>query len=435
MLRALKIVGFRRLAALYPVDGLLDWASSIALMVLVFDRTGSALATGGLLVCKQIVPGLLTPVAGRALDAIPVGRAVGIAMLVRAAAVGAASLAGSGPALYLLALIAGLGGTLGRASFRAGVARMLDGDDRRAGNALLNTAMGLVSLGGPAVAGLALTAVSPTELLQATAMAGAAAGVVALILVPSGERSPAGGEADAPASARRSERLGDSTAVTEAAPTLETPTPSYTGRPATPVVPVTVLLAFATVIFTAFAMDEPSLLPYATESLGAGIGAYGAILSLWGLGIIIGSVLFARMLDRSMVLLAAGGTAIGALGYIGLGLAPTVAVAGVIAVLGGIGNGFNWVALVTAVQEASPADAQGRVAARLEAIATVGPGVGYLIGGAVADALDPRLTLLVPGILALALLVGGALVYGPRLRLAAARADVEAALAAVGTKA
>lgn len=415
MSSALRVSGFRRLAALYPVDGLLEWASSIALMVLVFDATGSALATGALLVCKQIVPGLLTPIAGRLLDAVPVGRVIGIAMVLRAGAVGGAAAVGHGPALYVLALVAGLGGTLSRATFRAGVGRLLDGEARRAGNALLNTAMGLVSLGGPAVAGLALTVVSATELLQATAALGVAAGIAAALVVPSV------GPSDTVDGARRAGPSNES-------PDLETGdaalAPALDGlashaAPSTPVIPVAVLLAIATVIFTAFAMDEPSLLPYATESLGDGVGAYGLILSLWGLGIIAGSVLFTRMLDRSMVVLAAAGTAISALGYIGLGLAPTVAVAGLVAVVGGIGNGFNWVALVTAVQEASSAEAQGRVAARLEAIATVGPGVGYLIGGAVADALDPRLTLLIPGVLALLLLGGAALVYGPRLGLGA----------------
>lgn len=421
MLRALKVADFRRLAALYPVDGLLDWASSIALMVLVFERTGSALATGVLLVCKQIVPGLLTPIAGRRLDAVPIARAVGVAMVLRAAAVGAAAAVATGAGLYVLALVAGLGGTLSRAAFRAGVARMLDGDDRRAGNALLNTAMGLVSLGGPAAAGLALTVISPTELLQLSAAVGAVAGLAALVLVPSVDGPVAGKTADA-THAADAHPNGATDGAHAAAP----------ARLAPSTVPVTAMLALATVIFTAFAMDEPSLLPYATESLGDGVGTYGLILSLWGLGIIVGSVLFARMLDRSMVVLAAAGTAISALGYIGLGLAPTAAVAGLVAVVGGIGNGFNWVALVTAVQEASPAEAQGRVATRLEAIATVGPGVGYLIGGAVADALDPRLTLLIPGVLALLLLGAAALVYGPRVRLAAARADVDAAVAAVG---
>lgn len=414
MFRALKVAAFRRLAALYPVDGLLDWASSIALMVLVFQTTGSALATGVLLVCKQVVPGLLTPLAGGRLDTVPVGRAIGAALLVRAAAVGAAAAVGHGPALYALAFVAGLGGTLSRATFRAGVARMLDGELRRSGNALLNTAMGLVSLGGPAAAGLALTVVSPAELLQITAVAGLVAGAAAFVVVP----------ATRPSAPSTPDEVAAGPAAAASSPE----------RPLAPVVPVTVLLALATAIFTAFAMDEPSLLPYATESLGAGVGAYGLILSLWGLGIIVGSVLFSRMLDRSMVALAAAGTTIAALGYIGLGLAPSVAVAGVIAVFGGIGNGFNWVALVTAVQDATPAEAQGRVATRLEAIATVGPGVGYLIGGAVADALDPRLTLLLPGVFALMLLAGAATVYGPRLRVAAARVEVDAAVAAVAAK-
>lgn len=397
MASALRVRAFRRLAALYPIDGLLEWGSSIALMVLVYRQTGSALATGGLLVCKQVIPGLLTPMAGRRLDGAPIGQAIAIAMLIRAAAAGAAAASGYGPQVFALALVAGLGGTLSRASFRAGVGRTLSGELRRSGNALLNTAMGLVSLGGPAVAGLALTVIAPTELLWATAAAGAVCAVAAAAVGP-GRSEVAEHNEDA-----RS-------------------TPSSTGaatadlRVSQPAVPISVLLVLSGVIFTAFAMDEPSLLPYAEQSLGAGVGAYGAILSCWGLGIIAGSVLFGRLLDRPMIAVGAAGTAIAAVGYIGLGLAPTVAVACAIAVFGGIGNGFNWVALVTAVQEATPAESQGQAATRLEAIATVGPGLGYLLGGLLADAASPRLTLVIPGVLALAILAAGAVTWTARSR-------------------
>ncbi|MBJ7471760.1 MAG: MFS transporter [Solirubrobacteraceae bacterium] len=392
MLSALQVKAFRRLAALYPLDGLLEWSSSIALMVLVYDRTGSALATGALLVCKQIVPGLLTPLAGRRLDAAPIGATIAMAMLVRALAVAGAAAVGYGAPLFVLALVAGLGGTLSRAAFRTGVARTLHGEQRRSGNALLNVAMGLVSLGGPAAAGLALTAVSARYLLDVSAVIGLACAAAALLLAP-GRTAHVGSEPQGQPANTDAKSADDP--ISAPAPVTEPP------------LPVPVLLVLAGLVFTAFAMDEPSLLPYAEQSLGEGVGVYGAILSCWGLGIIIGSVAFSRVLDRPMITVGAVGTAIAALGYLGLGLAPNATVAFAVAIVGGIGNGFNWVALVTAVQESTPAEEQGQAATRLEAIATVGPGVGYLIGGLMADAANPRLTLIVPGVFALAVLAGG----------------------------
>src|SRR4051812_14758444 len=52
----LRIAGFRALATGYTVNALGTWIGEIALAVLVFDRTGSALATAGLFVGMQFLP-------------------------------------------------------------------------------------------------------------------------------------------------------------------------------------------------------------------------------------------------------------------------------------------------------------------------------------------------------------------------------------------
>src|SRR3954453_11294765 len=53
---------FRRLAASYTVNELGDWMGIIALSVLVFDRTDSALATAGLFLGTRFIPALLAPI-------------------------------------------------------------------------------------------------------------------------------------------------------------------------------------------------------------------------------------------------------------------------------------------------------------------------------------------------------------------------------------
>src|SRR3954453_15592863 len=52
---------FRRLAASYTVNELGDWMGIIALSVLVFDRTDSALATAALFLGTRFLPALLPP--------------------------------------------------------------------------------------------------------------------------------------------------------------------------------------------------------------------------------------------------------------------------------------------------------------------------------------------------------------------------------------
>jgi hypothetical protein len=88
-----------------------------------------------------------------------------------------------------------------------------------------------------------------------------------------------------------------------------------------------------------------------------------------------------------------------------MGVAPTLLVAGAGAMLGGFGNGVQWVAVVSWVQRGAPPDLAQRVPAVLESIAALAPGAGFLLGGAAVTALDPRtcLVALAAGIAGVAL--------------------------------
>ena len=61
--------------------------------------------------------------------------------------------------------------------------------------------------------------------------------------------------------------------------------------------------------------------------------------------------------------------------------AHTLLVACVMSVVGGAGNGVQWVAVMTALQEATPPEYQARMSGLLESIGAAMPGVGYLLGG------------------------------------------------------
>src|SRR6185312_13601486 len=57
-LAPLRLPGFPRLAFAYTVNELGNWLGEIALAVLVFDETGSALATAALFLGMQFLPAL-----------------------------------------------------------------------------------------------------------------------------------------------------------------------------------------------------------------------------------------------------------------------------------------------------------------------------------------------------------------------------------------
>jgi MFS family permease len=76
--------------------------------------------------------------------------------------------------------------------------------------------------------------------------------------------------------------------------------------------------------------------------------------------------------------------------YLGMSQAQTLLVACLVSVLGGAGNGVQWISVVTALQEHTPADYQARIVALLESLGAAMPGVGYVLGGALVAIGSPR---------------------------------------------
>jgi MFS family permease len=150
--------------------------------------------------------------------------------------------------------------------------------------------------------------------------------------------------------------------------------------------------------FVFFAAVIPIEVVYAKETLGVGDAGYGLMLASWGVGMVLGSLLFAAVRSASLALLLFLSTlAIGA-GYVGLALAPTLALACAASVVGGAGNGVQWVSAISAVQELTVERMQARVMSVLESIGAAMPGVGFALGGLIAAVASPRLTFLVAGL-------------------------------------
>jgi MFS family permease len=367
--------GFPALAVSYAINELGDNLGVIALAILVLDRTGSALATTALYLAAKFAPALLAPLLTAALDRVPVGRTLPALYLVEAAAFAALALLADDfllvPAL-LLACADGLLALTARGLSRGAVAAVLNPIGAlRDGNALLNVVYATMSVAGPALAGFVVHAGGVSTALWADA---ASFVVVALLLLATARTLPA---AHTGAPARWSVRMREGLTYVRELPTARR---LITGE------------AVAVLFFT---VTTPIEVVYVKESLDSSSLGFGVLMAMWGLGILIGSAIFTRARSRPLGTLVLVSTAAVGISYAGMAVAPTIAVACVAAVIGGTGQGVQWIAVMTALQEAVADDFQARVAGLLEAAVAASLGLGFVLGGVVTSVLSPRAAFLV----------------------------------------
>ncbi len=137
---------FRRLAVSYLINEAGDWMGVVALSVLVFDRTGSIVATTGLFFGTRFLPALLAPILVSRVEQPPPRLALPVLYCGEAAAFGAlALLSGNNFSLVAVIIVSAIDGTLaltGSSLTRAVVAALLEPTgELRAGNAVLNVGL------------------------------------------------------------------------------------------------------------------------------------------------------------------------------------------------------------------------------------------------------------------------------------------------------
>ena len=391
VLAPLRRPAFRRLALSYAVNELGDWMGIVALSVLVYDRTGSALATAALFLGTGFLPALLAPVVVARAEQPPPRIALPVIYCGEAAVFAGLALLATHFSLAGVVILATLDGALaltGRALTRAVAARILEPvGELRAGNAILNVAFTGGAAVGPAVAGIvvAVLGVQSALLLDAVSFY-----LIALILFTAGQLPHVEPE---PGHVRERVRAG-LTYIKEKTSVRR-------------------LLIAQGGAFIFFSAVIPVEVIYAKETLGAGDSGYGLFLASWGGGMVVGSVAFAALRKRSLSLLLFFSTIMIGAGYIGMAAAPTLAIACLAAAVGGAGNGVQWVAMVTAVQELTPEGMLARVMAVLESIGAAMPGVGYAVGGLLAAQAGPRVAFLVAGVGVLGIVAITAIALGP----------------------
>jgi MFS family permease len=365
---------FRHAAVAYTVNEFGNWFGTIALAVAVFDHTGSALATAGLFVAARFVPALLVPALVARLESLARRRTLSALYLFEALVIGALAIVVIHPSLAPVLILAAVDGTAAltaRALLRAVVAqRAGDERTRRRANALLNFGFTASAAAGPALAGVIVAAIGPPATLGVDGASFLlAAALVLSVPTPQADAWRQGLAAQLSATWRHLSAPGV----------------------------LRVLLATEATALIFFAAVVPVEVVFAKATLHAGDAGYGALLGCWGIGMLLGSAIFARSLRTTLgPLLAASTLAVG-LAYLGTALAPSLGVACAAALLGGTGNGVQWIALISAVQGHTPTALQGRTMGVVEGLGGVCPAIGFILGGAIAALASPRATFAVAG--------------------------------------
>jgi MFS family permease len=366
--------GFPALAISYAINELGDNLGVVALAILVLDRTDSALAVTALFVAGKFLTAFAAPALTAGLDRRRISRVLPALYILEAGAfVGLACLARGDafwlPLVLLLAFADGLLALTARGLSRGAIAAVLTPHDAlRDGNALINVVFAVMSAAGPVLAGFIVHEWSAATALWADA---ASFAIVALFLLASARSLPEPERGDPRQSWRA--RVRDGLDYVRGHPTA--------GR----------LIAGEAVAILFFALIIPIEVVYAKETLHSTSLGFGVLIAAWGAGILLGSALFARSHHRSLSTLVLVSTAAIGAGYAIMAVSPTLLIACLGSVLGGTGNGVQWVAVMTALQEAVEDQYQARVSGLLESAAAAVPGVGYIVGGVLTAAVSPRL--------------------------------------------
>ncbi|HEU0303494.1 MAG TPA: MFS transporter [Gaiellaceae bacterium] len=382
---------FNRLLGSYTLNELGDCVGLVALALLVYDRTQAVAPTAAFFIAAKFLPALLAPALTARIDQIALRRSLPGLYVAEAAAFAGLAVIADGRFVLVLVLVLGLvDGTLSitaRGLTRGAVATVLQPAGLlKEGNALMNVGFAMASVGGTALGGLLIAQFGIAVALLVDAASFLA---IAVILAFTRELPHVHVERES-----WRERFSSGMRFARRNPVVR------------------LLLGGQAVALLLFTLVIPIEVIYAKESLGTSDAGFGILLASWGAGIVVGSLVYLLVKQRSAMGLILVSTAGIGIAYLGLASAETLLVACLISIVGGAGNGVQWIAVVTALQEATPMDFQARIVGLLESLAAAIPGFGFLIGGALVALGSPRTAYAVSGAGVL-LLVLAALLFRP----------------------
>jgi hypothetical protein len=399
----------RRIVTAYTVNRLGSWLGYVAIALVVFDHTHSALAVAAVLVCAEALPAFVVPVLVAWVEASPRNFELSGLYLFEAVVTVAIAITFEHfwlPAILFLAALDGLAALAASTLLRAGVAHLgredlsgpiattrgvpvspeIEAEAEKQVNAALSFGLSVSFLAGPVLGGIATAALGGGGALLIDAASFVACGLLLLDLRPHVEHA-------------RSEGVRARLVAG--------------WRHITSVRALRVLFLAQAAALVFIQAGSPIEVVYTKGTLHAGDTGYGLFVTVWGGGSMVGSVLFSRAKGSLHQLLTIGILTLSA-AFAWFWAAPSFATACAGAFLGGIGNGITIPALMSAAQRSTPAHLQSIVIGASESLISVTLAGGLALGGGLVLLTSTRTTFL-------ALSLGATVVAIVFLRVASAR--------------
>jgi MFS family permease len=352
-------------------------AGYIALMLLAYERIGSAWAATAVLLADLLPAMLLGPLIGGLIDRHSrLGCAIAADVL-RAAAFGGLVFAGGIGPMLALAAAAGLGNALFRPATSALLPSLVLDDRLPAANALYSVMRDIGQLLGPACAAGLLLLAGPQLVIGLNAATFAISGALLLRLRGHVRALPAAAEGAAPVPASTLAGIG---AV------LREP------------VVRTLMAGSGAVILVAGAMNVAELV-LAKQELGSGSAGFAVLLGAYGCGLIVGSLLGARNDGTAAIRRRyLAGLALMVAGLAGSAAAPAIGFAMLTFAITGAGNSLFVLSDRVLLQRMVPQRLHGRAFGVLDSIEAWGFAVAVVGGGLLASTAGGRVTFAVAGL-------------------------------------
>lgn len=363
---------FRRMWLARTISHVGDGIALVALVLLVQGTRGTGTAVGALLLASSL-PRLFGPLAGVVADRVEQRTLMVLCDLGNAAIF--ASIAVFRPSFgVLLALVAASAilDTLFAPAGRSAVPALVHPDDLLQANAWMGTSLNLQVALGTLLGGVLVAAVG-TRWALAFDAASFLLSAFFLIGLP---------------------RLRSSIASDAGFLAVGRQGLAFAWR--TRVVRTFVIVLFLGVAFAG--VDNVALVFLVRDTLGGGPASFGFVSAAYGVGMIVASTgLSIRRGSFTLTTLLVMAWLTTAIGALGTGIAPLVAVAALAQSIGGFGNGLENVTADTLIQQAVPREMLGRVFGLVATAAFGGSTLAYAAGGPLLDATSPRAVFLIAG--------------------------------------
>jgi MFS family permease len=358
--RCLHLPAFGRLLSAYVLNELAWSVGTLALSVLVYRRTGSAIGSAGFFLCAQVAPALLSPALVVRLDRIAPRRVLPSLYGLEAVLFGVLAWMTHHFTLVpvlVLALADGIVATTARSLASATRTEILKPHDLLPeGNAIATFGFSGAFMAGPVIGGAVVAAGGTiAALLVNCGLFAGMAVILSLTRLP-GAKGNLGSVMG---------RLREGLAHTRGDRVLNR----------------LLLMQGLGLIF--FTITIPVEVVYAQHTLHAGPGGYGALLGAWGAGAVAGSAAYARWRRRPAAVLIGSSAAALGIGFTVMAAAPSLAIALVGAAIGGGGNSVESIAARTAVQERAPDRWMALMMSLMDSMSQLAPGVGIVLGGVI----------------------------------------------------